>query len=137
MSMSSSRPYLIRAFYEWIVDNNCTPHILVNALQEGVLVPQSHVNKDGQVVLNISPNAVKNYSIDNEGLSFNARFGGVPTDVYVTCSSILGIYAKENQQGMIFDLQSEPEGPPPPKDRKKPTVSSKTGIDRPSLRIVK
>jgi stringent starvation protein B len=136
MSMSSSRPYLIRALYEWIVDNNCTPYILVNAVQEGVLVPQSHVNKDGQVVLNISPNAVKDYSINDEGLSFNARFGGIPTDIYVTCAAILGIYAKENQQGMMFDPQLEPEKPPP-KGGKKSKVVSNADIDRPSLRIVK
>ena len=136
MSMSSSRPYLIRALYQWIVDNNCTPYILVDAFQEGVMVPQNHVNKDGQVVLNISPNAVKDYAIDDQGLSFSARFGGVPTDIYVTCSSILGIYAKENQQGMIFDPQIEPEEPPP-KGGRKSDVSSITVNDKPNLRVVK
>ena len=134
--MSSSRPYLIRALYEWIVDNNCTPHILVDAFQEGVIVPQDHVNQDGQVVLNISPNAIKDYSISDQGLSFSARFGGVPTDIYVTCSAILGIYAKENQQGMIFDSRVEPEEPPP-KGRKKGKVAPDTDVDRPNLRIVK
>ena len=136
MSMSSSRPYLIRALYEWIVDNNCTPYILVNALQEGVMVPQDHVNKEGQVVLNISPGAVKDYFINDEGLSFNARFGGISTDIYVTCSAILGIYAKENQQGMIFDSQVGPEELPP-KGGKKGKVAPNTNVDRPGLRIVK
>ena len=137
MSMSSSRPYLIRALYEWIVDNDCTPYILVDALHEGVMVPQDYVNQEGQVVLNVSPNAVKDYAIDNTGLSFSARFGGVPTDIYVTCSAILGIYAKENQQGMIFDPQVEPDGPPPPKGEKKQNAPSNTNSKRPNLRIVK
>ena len=136
--MSSSRPYLIRALYEWIVDNDCTPYILVDALQEGVMVPQDYVNQDGQVVLNISPGAVKDYALDNTGLSFSARFGGIPTDIYVACSAILGIYAKENQQGMIFDPQSEPDGtPPPPRREKKRSASSNTDKNRPNLRIVK
>jgi len=138
MSMTSSRPYLVRALYEWIVDNGCTPYIMVDATQEGVMVPQDYVNQEGQVVLNISPSAVKDYFIDNEGLAFSTRFGGVPTDIYVTCAAILGIYAKENQQGMIFDPQAEPQGPPPKggRSRKKPKADPDNNT-RPSLRIVK
>ncbi len=102
------------------------------------MVPQNHVNQDGQVVLNISPNAVKDYSMDDEGLSFSARFGGVPTDIYVTFPAILGIYAKENQQGMIFDPHAEPDNtPPPPKGRKKTKASPSASVERPNLRIVK
>ena len=141
MSMSSSRPYLIRALYEWIVDNGCTPYILVDAFEEGVMVPQDHVNQDGQIVLNISPHAINSYSIDNTGLSFNARFGGVPIDIYVPCAAVLGIYARENQQGMVFDAGAEPEDPQPTKPTKRDsksstTTQSKSG-SRPSLRIVK
>src|SRR6056297_3317745 len=80
-SMTSSRPYIIRALYEWIVDNRATPYILVDAYGSGVSVPQNFVNKDGQIVLNVSPTAVKDLHIGNEALSFNARFGGVPTDI--------------------------------------------------------
>ncbi len=132
MAMTSSRPYLIRALYDWIVDNGCTPYILVNALHEDVMVPQDYVNQDGQVVLNISPAAIEGFDMSDSGLSFNARFRGVPTDIYAPCAAIMGIYAKENQQGMIF----EPEDPEPPKPNGgKPKPSE--GELRPSLRVVK
>lgn len=146
MSMSSHRPYLVRALNEWILDNNCTPYILVNAFEPGVLVPQNFV-KDGQIVLNISPVAVQGLLISNEGIEFNGRFGGIPTRVYVPTSAILGIYAKENGQGMIFEIESAPgprPEPPTPPDRK-PRATPKTpgsgkgkgGGGRPSLRVVK
>lgn len=144
MSMTSSRPYMIRALYEWIVDNKSTPYLLVDAYFEGVSVPQEFVNKDGQIVLNISPGAVKDLLVSNEHLTFNARFGGVPTDIFVPCGAILGIYAKENGQGMIFEPEtSSPPTPPKPNgdgpSPKKPTPKDK-GDDkgnRPSLRVVK
>ena len=133
MSMTSSRPYMIRALYEWIVDNRSTPYLLVDAHGEGVSVPQNFVNKDGQIILNISPSAVKDLEISNEHVCFNARFGGIPTDIYVPCSAILGIYARENGQGMIF----EPEGaqPTPPTDGGGTTDNK--DLKRPSLRVVK
>ena len=101
--MNSSRPYIIRAIYEWIVDNSCTPHLLVDVSIEGVEVPQAYVS-DGQIVLNISPSAVVGLEMNNEGVFFNGRFGGVATDISVPIGGILGIYARENGQGMIFDL---------------------------------
>jgi stringent starvation protein B len=134
MAMTSSRPYLIRALYDWIVDNQCTPYILVNALADGVLVPQNYVNADGQVVLNISPSAVVSFSMDYYRFSFSARFGGVPTDISVPCRAVMGIYAKENQQGMIFEPEPEPENTPPTNSRQKQKSSS---INRPSLKVVK
>ena len=130
MTMTSSRPYMIRALYEWIVDNKCTPYILVDAHADGVEVPQQYVNKDGQIVLNISPSAVMSLLVDNNGVSFNARFGGIPTDICVPSHGVLGIYARENGQGMIFEPESQPEPPvptPPPED----------GGKRPSLRVIK
>ncbi|GAB1263725.1 ClpXP protease specificity-enhancing factor [Aurantivibrio infirmus] len=134
MSMSSSRPYMIRALYEWIVDNKTTPYLLVDAHGKDVSVPQDFVNKDGQIVLNISPSAIKNLQVLNESVSFNARFGGIPTDIYVPCRSILGIYARENGQGMIFEAEAEKDIDPPP-------TPSGNGTDgatkRPSLRVVK
>ena len=133
MTMTSSRPYLIRALYDWIVDNDCTPYVLVNALADGVLVPQDYVNPDGQVVLNISPSAVVDFAMDDHHLSFKARFGGVPTDIFVPCRAVMGIYAKENQQGMIFEPEPEPESPPP--SGKSTTKSSPA--NRPSLKVVK
>jgi stringent starvation protein B len=146
-SMTSHRPYLVRALNEWILDNDCTPYILVNAFEPGVLVPQNFV-KDGQIVLNISPIAVQGLLISNEGIEFNGRFGGIPTRVYVPTSAILGIYAKENGQGMIFEIESgggprpEPPTPSDGKPRAAPKASGdggkgKGGDGRPSLRVVK
>ena len=82
MTMNSSRPYIIRALYDWILENQCTPYILVDAFGEGVEVPQDHV-KDGQIILNISPTAVQSVSISNEAVEFNGRFGGIPKRVLV------------------------------------------------------
>ena len=128
--MTSSRPYIMRALYEWIVDNDCTPYLLVDASLEDVMVPQQFV-KDGQIVLNISPGAVMDLDIGNEAMAFNGRFGGVATDIYVPIMAVVGIYARENGQGMVFEPE-EPIGPPdgPPSDPVKPE-------SRPSLKIVK
>ena len=137
MSMTSSRPYLVRALYEWIVDNQCTPYLLVNTLHDEVLVPQDYVNPDGQIVLNISPSAVNDFVMNDDSLCFSARFGGMPTDIFVPCAAIMGIYAKENQQGMIFEAESEPQNPPP-QGPKSPLPPSKSGSkSRPSLKVVK
>ena len=137
MAMTSSRPYLLKALYEWIVENDCTPHVLVNAMADNVSVPQDYVNPDGQVVLNISPSAVMEFSLDNVSLSFRARFGGVPTDIFVPCSAVMGIYAKENQQGMVFEPDSEPNDTPPSGPSPGNKNKSSTGQARPSLKVVK
>jgi stringent starvation protein B len=131
MDMSSSRPYVMRALYEWILDNECTPYVLVNAESPGVEVPQQFV-KDGQIVLNISPAAVVDLVIDNECLRFNGRFGGVPVDVFVPMASVVGIYARENGQGMVFDSDDNP-WPEPPSNP--PPAGG--GEKRPSLKVVK
>lgn len=134
MSMTSSRPYLLRAIYDWIVDNGCTPHILVDAVAPGVEVPTQYVNKDGQIVLNIAPSAVASFNMDKDGVSFSARFGGVPTSVMVPVRALLGIYARENGQGMVFEAEpDEPPAPPAPT----PAPSGKPGVARPSLKVVK
>jgi len=135
MAMTSSRPYMVRALYEWIVDNEFTPHIVVNARSEGAQVPQQYVNKDGQIVLNIAPRAVSTLELGNKAVSFNARFGGIPTDIYVPCHAILGIYARENGQGMMFDFEPPPETDPEPPEDSKP--KNETPERRPSLRVVK
>ncbi|WP_188150008.1 ClpXP protease specificity-enhancing factor [Teredinibacter waterburyi] len=135
MSMTSSRPYMIRALYEWIVDNDFTPHIVVNALAGGVEVPQQYVNKEGQIVLNVAPRAVATLELGNKAISFNARFGGIPTDIYVPSHAVLGIYARENGQGMMFD--SEPGGQPDPDPAAPIPPSGKQDTKRPSLRVVK
>jgi stringent starvation protein B len=103
--MNSSRPYLVRALYEWIVDNDCTPHMLVNAEYPAVQVPKGFAS-DGQIVLNVSPSAVRHLHMDNEAVSFDGRFGGTSHTLYVPIGAILGIYARENGQGMVFDMES-------------------------------
>lgn len=133
--MTSSRPYLIRALYEWIVDNSLTPHLVVYAKGDGVEVPQQYVNKDGQIVLNVAPTAVMGLGLDNDAVTFNARFGGIPTDIYVPCASVLGIYARENGQGMMFE--PEPQAPPPPPKTKNKTLTDVSAEKKPSLRVVK
>ncbi len=130
MAMTSSRPYLVRAMYEWIVDNKCTPYVLVDAHASGVQVPQHYV-ENGQIVLNIAPGAVASMELGNELMRFNARFGGVPTDVLVPIAAIRGLYARENGRGMVFDEEDEP--PVPPADPDKQGEADK----KPSLRVVK
>jgi stringent starvation protein B len=136
MSMTSSRPYVMRALYEWILDNDCTPYVLVNAEAQGVDVPRQYV-KDGQIVLNISPSAVVNLSIENDAVFFNGRFGGVPVDVYVPVAAVMGIYARENGQGMVFEGEDSPypEPPPGPSGDKPPSGGGES--KRPSLKVVK
>ncbi|MGY8789018.1 MAG: ClpXP protease specificity-enhancing factor [Pseudomonadales bacterium] len=136
MTMTSHRPFMIRALNEWILENNCTPYILVNAYANDVQVPQNYV-KDGQIILNVSPGAVQGLTITNDGVEFDGRFGGIPSRVSVPTHAVLGIYAKENGQGMIFDTDDPiPEPPGPGKQEKKePEEKSKSG--RPDLRIVK
>jgi stringent starvation protein B len=120
----------MRALYDWIVDNECTPYVLVDATAADVMVPQQFV-KDGQIVLNISPGAVMDLNIGNEAMAFNGRFGGVATDIYVPIIAVVGIYARENGQGMVFEPEESTDPPDePPPDPIKPE-------GRPSLKIVK
>lgn len=132
MTMTSSKPYMIRALYDWIVDNNCTPHVVVDAHSAGVMVPQQYVNKNGEIVLNIAPGAVQELSIESDAVSFSARFGGVSHDIYAPCNSILGIYARENGRGMMFEAELDPEPQPP-----EPSPPEPTAIKKPGLRLVK
>ncbi|MBH0058709.1 ClpXP protease specificity-enhancing factor [Pseudoalteromonas sp. SWXJZ94C] len=99
--MTPNRPYLLRAFFDWIVDNECTPHLVVDAGFANVQVPTQFV-QDGQIVLNISPSAVTQFSLDLTQLSFSARFGGQPMQVYVPLGAVLAIYARENGEGTVF-----------------------------------
>lgn len=143
--ISPSRPYLIRALYEWILDNECTPYLLVDAMSPMVEVPREHV-RDGQIVLNISANAVRSLDISNEAVSFEARFGGVPRQLYIPVLFVLAIYAKENGQGMVFGNEAgtpdpnDPSPPPKPKLRSVPNKEdseSKAKAHRPQLKVIK
>ncbi|GLZ88985.1 stringent starvation protein B [Metapseudomonas resinovorans] len=124
--MNSSRPYLVRALYEWIVDNDCTPHLLVNAEHTDVRVPPGYAN-DGQIVLNVSPSAVRHLHMDNEAVSFEGRFGGVAHSLYIPSAAVMAIYARENGQGMVFDLE-----PPLPGDDPEPEDDGPSGGESPS-----
>lgn len=139
--MTSSRPYFIRALYDWIVENSLTPYLVVHAASEGVSVPQEFVNKDGQILLNIAPRAVMEFSLANEGIMFKARFGGIPREIYVPSSAVLGVYARENGQGMMFDPEAPPPAPapasPPSSSSKKKGEPKPKSDSRPSLRVVK
>lgn len=104
--MTARRPYLFRAFYDWIVDNELTPYIVVDASVFGVLVPQEFV-KDNQIVLNLAPHSVAQYMATNEKIEFNARFSGVSQHIVVPMSAVEAIYARENDAGIIFE--DEPE----------------------------
>jgi stringent starvation protein B len=135
--MNSSRPYLIRALYEWIVDNQCTPHLLVNAEFPKVQVPAGYA-ADGQIVLNVSPSAVRHMHMDNEAVSFEGRFGGVAHSLFIPAAAVLAIYARENGQGMVFDL--EPAGAPgeaPEDGGEGPDDEPPRPSGRPSLKVVK
>lgn len=92
--------------HEWMTDNGNTPHVVIDALVSGVTVPPEHV-KDGKIILNISESAAHNLKLGNDSLSFRARFGGVPFDVWVPTASVLGIYSRETGQGMIFSHDND------------------------------
>lgn len=136
------RPHLLRAYYEWLLENDLTPHLVVDATQDGVEVPLEHV-RDGQIVLNVGPSAVGQLSLGNNDIVFSARFGGVPRRVVVPLAAALAIYARENGAGTVFE--DEPyyealregkvalEGDNPDDDPEPP----KPGKKAPFLKVVK
>lgn len=131
--MTSSRPYLLRALQEWILENQMTPYVVVDASLPNVQVPQDFVS-NGQIVLNISPGAVRGLNIGNDYLEFNARFGGVPMQVVAPVQAVLAIYAKENGQGMVFGAEPGGDSPPEGGGSAKPSGSDDR---KPRLKVVK
>ena len=117
--MTSSKPYLIRALYEWILDNDTTPYILVDTSSDQVLIPAG-IASDGKVVLNLSPAAIQNLEMSNEHISFSARFNGVAQELYCPVSSLLAIYARENGEGMMFPPEESDDSTQPPAEDDKP-----------------
>ena len=107
----SRRPYLLRAMHEWMGDAGLTPHIIVDAGRSGVEVPNAYI-KDGKIVLNVSLSATQRLQLNNQGIEFDARFAGIVHHVRVPMTAVLGIYARETGEGMVFN-ESEPEAPPP------------------------
>ncbi|MCK5395433.1 MAG: ClpXP protease specificity-enhancing factor [Gammaproteobacteria bacterium] len=131
--MTSSRPYLVRAMYQWVADNGMTPHLLVDVSVDGVQVPAEHV-QNGKIILNIAPMAVTGLVLGDTEVTFNARFSGKAMDLFVPIDAVLAVYAKENGQGMMFSeddgaISSSEDGNDPDPDPDKPK--------RPSLRVVK
>jgi stringent starvation protein B len=154
MEMTSTRPYLIRAIYEWIVDNRCKPFLLIDASVPGVRVPPQAI-KDGQVLLNIAPHSVDRLDLGFDEIRFNARFSGVSQSIIAPVAAVLAIYAQENGQGMMFPAETGTEadgaGEETAADAERTgpvSATANTPIDdeppqppparmRPSLRIVK
>lgn len=140
----STKPYMIRAIHEWCVDNGLTPHLLV-VVNEKTKVPQAFV-KDGEIVLNVNYTATKDLQIDNDAIVFSARFSGVPHNMYVPIDAVRGIYARENGQGMFFELGSQEAlfsaeetevKEEPAKPAADDTPKGDTDRKRPNLTIVK
>lgn len=132
MSDLSTRPYLIRAIYEWCVDSGLTPYLAVR-IDEQTEVPQAYV-KDGEIVLNLSAGAVRNLEMGNEMITCNGRFGGAPFDLMVPVAAVIGIFAKETGQGLVF--QGGDTQPPPPAASSGNEVH-KPKAQKPNLKIVK
>lgn len=133
ISMTANQPYLLKAFYDWIVDNELTPYVVVNANIEGVEVPQQFV-KDGQIVLNASPTACVHFHLDYDSLSFQARFGGQPFRIYIPSAAVVAIYARENGAGTVFTSDAELNSSATAAEPKttKPPVKAK-----PTLKVIK
>lgn len=129
--MTPLKPYLIRAVYDWIVDNRFTPYLLVNATAPGTVVPTNFV-EDGRIVLNLRPEAIQSLDMSSEGIRFNARFGGQPMRVDIPTVAVLALYAQENGRGMVFDDEEEEGAPTPPPEPPQPEPKA-----RPALRVVK
>ncbi|MFM2288870.1 MAG: hypothetical protein RL684_2013 [Pseudomonadota bacterium] len=121
-AIRSRRPYLLRAMHEWMGDSGFTPHVIVDATRPGVAVPTAFV-KDGKIVLNISLSATQRLQLLNESLQFDARFGGIVHHVHVPITAVLGIYARETGEGMVFN-ENEPEAPGPTPGEPSPAPSN-------------
>lgn len=128
--MTPRKPYLIRAIYDWVVDNDCTPFLLVDCEKPGVTVPEDHI-QDGKIILNVSPTAVQELVFGDERIAFRARFGGRPYAVELPPAAVLAVYARENGEGMMFPPDDGNE-PPPDGDGDGSSASGK-----PDLRVVK
>lgn len=128
--MTPLKPYLIRAIYDWILDNNLTPHLLVNAEDPNAVLPQQFV-QDGRIILNIRPAAVEALSLGNDAIEFNTRFSGKSTYINAPIGAVMAIYAKENGKGMVFEVEESQNDEPTPPPSEKPKRA------KPKLRVVK
>lgn len=160
--MTSNKPYIIRAFYEWILDNNVTPYIAVDATLPYVEVPEQHIS-EGKIILNLLPSAIHNLNLSNEWISFSTRFNGASVDINIPIGSVIAIYSRENGHGIEFqpealtedpfvtenDIKSRKKEASPfaivsnesissdeIKSAKKPTIKNKSSQKKPSLTVV-
>ena len=133
--MTSTRPYLVRAMYEWIVDNQCTPHLLVEVKDARTRVPSQYV-ENGVIVLNVAPGAVRDLVLGNETISFSARFSGTPHDISVPLAAVQAIYARENGQG-IFLGEADSAAQTPAETTEAADKSAFKGGKPPHLTVVK
>lgn len=133
MSDLSTRPYLIRAIYEWCIDSALTPYLAVR-VNDRTEVPMSYV-RDGEITLNLGPAAVRDLDMGNEFISCNGRFGGVPFQLFIPVEAVTGIFAKETGQGLVFQAADMPQPPPDAKGDGLPVASKPTS--RPHLKVVK
>ena len=129
--MTPLKPYLVRALHEWILDNGYTPYILVDTTIDDVTVPKDYISDD-KIILNTHPDAIQNWYLENDALSFSARFSGKEENLFVPINAVLATYAKENGKGMMFDEHFEDDLPPDP-----PDVITPTKTKKPTLKIVK
>jgi len=135
-ALTPTRPYMVRALYQWIEDNELTPYLMVDATAKNVQVPRQYV-QDGRIVLNIASRATGNMVMQNDYIHFNARFGGVSQEIWVPLNAVLGIYAKENSQGMFFD-PSEYENYQPKSESETPAAPAKPKRDnKAGLKVLK
>ncbi|CAM2944983.1 ClpXP protease specificity-enhancing factor [Vibrio mytili] len=156
--MTARRPYMLRAFYDWLVDNDLTPHLVVDATMPGVRVPTEFI-QDGQIILNIAPRAVGNLELGNDAITFHARFSGRPHSVIVPVYAVQAIYARENGAGTMFEpeeaytniedealVEEEPAPTFTTVSDEKPETTSESSVDdvdesrpkgKPSLRVIK
>ena len=131
----STKPYLVRALYDWCVEYGFTPYLAV-FVDAQVSVPMEYV-KNGEIVLNISPDACQAIKIDNEYIAFNARFGGVPREIFVPITHVMAIYAKENGQGMSFPIQIPEPSTESKDDSKEKAPAGASGKSTSHLKLVK
>ena len=145
--MKPQRPYLFDAIYRWVLDNGMTPYLLVDARNDSVIVPQ-HLVKDGQIVLNICPDAIANYFQSEDRIQFSARFSGQSQNLLIPFSAMLALYARESSQGIVFppedfsSLENEQPGRrSPDQEEEKTSVikpsPDKQGVKKPGLKVIK
>jgi stringent starvation protein B len=135
-ALTPTTAYLIRAIHEWCIDNGLTPHLLVK-VDGQTRVPQAYV-KNGEIVLNINYSAVKDLVVDNEAVRFSARFNGVPQTLYVPVGRVAGIFARENGQGMFFEVTNSTDPQPDGSDESASTTVKKSEVPKKShLKVVK